>query len=547
MTNGKPRSIMNDKQNDKDGMVDDKDGKPRSTMNDKQNDKDGMVDDKDKPHNEPPVLNIACSRVFVNACKKKKTSGTADVGLIGLGPMGKALALNLREKGYVVAVYNRTKERTDEFMHENGDDDMHADSVSENDSKNDDKTSDTNDNKNDNISKNNVKNGVDKTNDNENKDDSKNGYFIYTYDLQTLVGTVNRPAIIITIVKSAGTDSVLAHIAPLLTSTDYVLDFSNSTPDMTEARAGTFSFQYMGIGISGGTQGARSNGGIMVGGPATAYHDIQHVLSSLSTSVGYFGSGGAGHFVKMVHNSVEYALMSVIVEMASILRRMKRQALLRRWNEEMRMYLISALCTVMESAETARVDARVDMKGTGQWVLRECAGVSSTLLLNSAIEQRMGTCTGQSGNAGKCDGKTGRKRLGISRLLTLAQPSDSALKNALVFCLKQCYHEGIAVLRGSQQYAIDVPSVLRVWRHGCIVESALLDDLHISTDHLRDVKRVMAYAIGKNIRVATISNCYYKMVGSDEQLAWLACMRDYFGDHGVYVNGEKTNIAWKKG
>ncbi|ELQ75738.1 6-phosphogluconate dehydrogenase, partial [Trachipleistophora hominis] len=291
----------------------------------------------------------------------RTTNKQAQVGLIGLAPMGRALALNLRDKGYVVAVYNRTESRTREFEKEcekefEEVDNKGRDDVKDNKGKdNKDKDNDTKDKSiNDKSTRDNDASGNDESSTRLCDDDTSTsntnstptkGTFIYTYTINAFINALQQPRKILTIIKSDATDDLLAQLIPLLSKNDYILDFSNSTPDITEIRTRDTPCHYLGIGISGGTEGARNNGGLMVGGPSAAYAAVQPILFSISNSVGYFGDGGSGHFVKMVHNAVEYALMGVIAEFWEVLDRLGKHELMASWNEDMRMYLVEAAGT----------------------------------------------------------------------------------------------------------------------------------------------------------------------------------------------------------
>lgn len=497
-----------------------------------------------------------------------ETNKLADLGVIGLAPMGKALALNLREKGYTVAVFNRTAKKVKELEEECALDGKTSDTL-----KNEDDEAESRHDGNDKTTEKRKtslveKKDKEKTGEAEAKRTSeaelmrtgedatsslKKGSFIFTYNIEQFTKSLKNPKKIITIVKGTGTDEVISHLSPFLSRCDFILDFSNSTPDITEKRQKSAKCNFLGVGISGGTEGARNNGGVMVGGASQTYATVQEILHSISNSVGYFGEGGSGHFVKMVHNAIEYALMGVLAEFYELLVKIKRTEWIFKWNEEIRMYLIDALESVVKNERFKEIEGRVEMKGTGMWVLKEMAGRCRTVLLGSAIDQRIGSQEIEE----KKDEKTEetkentiitRSRTNLKRALkavTFSLLNEKSAKNALLFCLKMCYREGIDMLENNGIYNINVKEAVRVWRKGCIIQSNIIDEA-IDVKHLKDVKKIMLYAVNKDVRMGTISNCYYKKIKCEKQVMILAGMRDYFGAHGVYINNEQVNIEWEK-
>ncbi|ELA47236.1 hypothetical protein VCUG_01232 [Vavraia culicis subsp. floridensis] len=493
----------------------------------------------------------------------------AQLGVIGLAPMGRALALNLRDKGYVVAVYNRTGSRTKEFEEEcerEGETIKTGEEESRADESGNDRTASGREAKD--------KAGSNEANANVAGDKTaQKGSFIYTYAIDEFVRSLQAPRKVLAIIKSDATDELMALMSPHLSKDDYFLDFSNSTPDVTELRSRNTNYHYLGIGISGGTEGARNNGGLMVGGPSSSYAVVQPILMSISNSVGYFGDNASGHFVKMVHNAIEYALMGVIAEFYEVLNKLGKEDLMAKWNEETKMYLVDAALQVTGNERFDKIEGRVEMKGTGAWVLKEMSGRCRTLLLNSAIDQRMssmhGTTHGAQDGSGQQDNTVitkakskdttdsdapsdnvlvAKSKLSLKKafkMISFSALSEKCLKNAFIFCLKMCYKEGLDILRNNGTYNINVKEAVRVWKKGCIIQSDIIDE-EIDAKHCRDLKKVILYAVNKNIRIANASNCYYKEMRDDRQIMLLAGLRDYFGAHGVYIDGEWTNIEWRK-
>ena len=201
-----------------------------------------------------------------------------NIGLIGLAVMGKNLALNIADHGYSVSVYNRSGERTNNLVNE-----------------------------------------------------AKDKKIVGTYSLEEFVDSLEKPRRIILMVKAGkAVDDMIKQLIPLLSPGDLIMDGGNSNYIDTMKRSKMLqekNIHYLGTGISGGEEGARFGPAIMPGGSLEAYRMIEKVLNDVSAKVDgepcstYIGKDGAGHFVKMVHNGIEYADMQLIVEAYSILSR----------------------------------------------------------------------------------------------------------------------------------------------------------------------------------------------------------------------------------
>jgi len=207
-----------------------------------------------------------------------ETTATCDIGITGLATMGANLARNAAHKGYAVAVHNRTAAKTDELLAAHG----------------------------------------------------SEGSFVGAHDAATFVAALRRPRAIVMMVKAgAPVDAVIAELAPLLERDDILIDGGNSLFADTERRAAdaaTLGIRYLGVGVSGGEEGALLGPSMMPGGDAAAYERVRPIFEKMAAQVDgtpcctYIGPGGAGHFVKMVHNGIEYADMQLIAEAYDILR-----------------------------------------------------------------------------------------------------------------------------------------------------------------------------------------------------------------------------------
>ena len=267
----------------------------------------------------------------------------ADIGLVGLGTMGRNLVLNLADHGFAVAVYNRTEAKTREFM-----------------------------------------------------DQEVGGRAIRAgYTLAEFVGHLKQPrALIILVAAGPPVDAVIDELLPLLASGDLLIDGGNSFFKDTERRGRALAEKgllYLGLGISGGEEGARHGPSLMPGGPREAYARVQPILEAAAAQVrgepcvAYLGGGAAGHYVKMVHNGIEYAIMELLAESYDLLRRGLDLSLgeiaeiFEGWNRgELASYLVEITGPILRRADGKTGQPLIDLimdqarqKGTGKWTSQE--------------------------------------------------------------------------------------------------------------------------------------------------------------------------------
>jgi 6-phosphogluconate dehydrogenase len=268
--------------------------------------------------------------------------GEARVGLVGLAVMGANLALNIAEKGFPVAVYNRTTERTREFMSDAGD---LAQRLTPCETPAD------------------------------------------------LVAALSTPrAIIIMVQAGAAVDAVIAQLSPLLDEGDMIIDAGNANFHDTRRREETLratGLSFIGMGVSGGEEGARHGPSIMVGGKAESFAVIRDIIEAIAAKyegqpcAAHLGPDGAGHFVKTVHNGIEYGDMQMIAEVWGLMRdgmgRSHAEAgkLFAEWNRgPLKSYLVEISATVLQAADpatgkpiVAMILDRAGQKGTGRWTV----------------------------------------------------------------------------------------------------------------------------------------------------------------------------------
>ncbi|MEM9031575.1 MAG: NAD(P)-binding domain-containing protein, partial [Pseudomonadota bacterium] len=286
----------------------------------------------------------------------------AEIGLIGLGTMGAMLSLNIAEKGHRIAVYNRTKSRTSEFMDEAG---------------------------------------------------TLAGMLTPTETLEELVDAIAPPrAIILMVPAGKPVDDQIGALRPLLGKDDLIIDAGNANFRDTRARAlraESEGWPFLGIGVSGGSEGARFGPSIMGGGPRAAWDRVAHILTAVAAKyrgeacATWMGTGGAGHFVKTVHNGIEYADMQLIAEIYGILRDgLGRDAntiakTFARWNDgPLKSYLIEISGKVSAVTDTRTGGPLLDVildragqKGTGRWTVIEAQEAGAPVpVIEAAVAAR---------------------------------------------------------------------------------------------------------------------------------------------------------------
>lgn len=367
-------------------------------------------------------------------------------GLIGLAVMGENLALNVERNGFPIAVYNRSREKTDTFMATRA-------------------------------AGKNVK---------------------PTYSLAELVQSLERPRKILIMVKAgAPVDAVINELKPLLEPEDILIDGGNSLFSDTDRRTAELEaagLQFIGMGVSGGEEGALNGPSLMPGGQFSAYKSLEPIVTKIAAQVDdgpcvtYIGPGSAGHYVKMVHNGIEYGDMQLIAEAYDLLKTglgMGAQELhdtFQAWNQtELSSFLIEItadIFTKMDEDGTPLVEKILDkagQKGTGKWT------VESAFDLGVPIPTMIAAVTARVISSYKTD------RVAASKVLTSYTDGKytgdraefiDAVRDAL-YCSKICsYAQGMALLaRASQEmnYNLNLGEIARIWKGGCIIRAGFLN------------------------------------------------------------------------
>ncbi|MFH1595413.1 MAG: NADP-dependent phosphogluconate dehydrogenase [Pseudomonadota bacterium] len=385
-----------------------------------------------------------------------------DLGLIGLGVMGRNFVLNLADHGFAVAVYNRTAEKTREFLdQEVGPRDIRA-----------------------------------------------------GYSLKEFGGLLKKPRAIIMLV-SAGqpVDAVIREVMPFLEAGDLLIDSGNSHFTDTNRRAKQVAGKgllYMGMGISGGQAGARHGPSLMPGGPKAGYERIRPMMEAAAAKVNgapcvaYLGPGSAGDYVKMVHNGIEYGFMELIAETYDLLKRGLGltpgdiKDIYEGWNQsELNSFLVGITAAILgrqdEGSGQPLVEVILDQakqKGTGMWTSWDAMDLQvGTPTIDVAVMMRdLSGCKGERQTASQVL-QGPRLVFGGDRERFLAK-----LKNALYAGMIVTYAQGLALLRKASEvygYGLDLEAVARIWRGGCIIRAALLEDIRAAFRNRPDLPNLL--------------------------------------------------------
>ncbi len=316
--------------------------------------------------------------------------------------------------------------------------------------------------------------------------------------LEAMVALLKKPRKMILLVPAGKpVDAVLTSIQPLLSPEDVVIDGGNShytdTLRRIEAQS-TMGFHFMGMGISGGELGARTGPSIMPGGNYEAYLNVQPVLEAIAAKangepcVAYMGKGAAGHYVKMVHNGIEYAIMQLLAEVYDLLQHgqgytnEQLHQLFRQWNEgDLQSYLMEITAAIFlqkdELAEGELLDSILDVagsKGTGKWTSQSAMDLGTAIpVIDAAVTMRSisGLKTNRIQAAGLYSPPS--KAIAIE-----PEEFEQQLHDALVSAIIICYAQGLAMLqKASTELGFEIPlqDAVKVWRQGCIIRSAMLE------------------------------------------------------------------------
>jgi len=377
---------------------------------------------------------------------------TADIGVIGLGVMGENLALNMDDHGYRVALWNHTQEKVTRLIQQAG----------------------------------------------------ASRQWIGTRTLEAFTAALRRPRRILLMIKAgAPVDEMLERLVPLLSPDDVIVDGGNSLFTDTRRREvalNAHGVRFIGMGVSGGEEGARHGPSLMPGGARSAYDLLRPILESIAAKtdsgpcVTYVGPDGAGHFVKTVHNGIEYGVMQAIAETYDLLHRAlglsaaRTAALFAEWNRgPLESYLaeISSQVLAVRDPETGKplVEMILDQagqKGTGKWTAQAALDLGVPVpTIAAAIDARiLSSMKAERVNASKLLGSADR-----TALTGDADEMIDAIRDGLAAATICCYAQGMALLSAASaeyDWNVELQEIARIWKGGCIIRARLLDTIMLA-------------------------------------------------------------------
>jgi 6-phosphogluconate dehydrogenase len=450
----------------------------------------------------------------------------ADIGVTGLAVMGRNLARNLARHGHTVALHNRTSSRTRSLVAEHGDE----------------------------------------------------GTFVPAESMAQFVASLRRPRAVIVMVKAGDpTDAVIDELLPLLDIDDIVVDCGNAHFQDTRRREHALrehGIHFVGCGVSGGEEGALLGPSIMPGGSAQSYEKLGPIFESIAAQVDgtpccvHVGPDGAGHFVKMVHNGIEYADMQLIAEAYDLLRAgldtspAELADVFRSWNGgDLESFLIEITAEVLgqQDAATGRpfIDIVLDeaeQKGTGRWTVQSALdlGVPITGIAEATFARSLSGHAEQRGPAREAFGSS-TAALDIADRDAFVEDVRRALYASKVVAYAQGFDH---ISAGSAEFgwSVDRGAMATIWRGGCIIRARFLDRIREAYEADRDLpsllvapyfasavqdgvdawRRVVASAARAGIPTPAFSSslAYYDGLRRDRlPAALIQGLRDYFGAH----------------
>ena len=392
--------------------------------------------------------------------------GKSDIGLIGLAVMGQNLVLNMESKGYSVSVYNRTEKATKQFI--------------EGPAKGKDRIT-------------------------------------ATYSIEELVKSLKKPRKIMMMVKAGPpVDSVIEQLLPYLDKGDIIIDGGNSYFKDTIRRCKELEGKgilYLGVGVSGGEEGALKGPSIMPGGSFEAWEQVKDILIDISAKVDgesccdYIGPDGAGHYVKMVHNGIEYGDMELISEAYFIMAELldlsvhEMQEVFQTWNKGvLNSYLIEITADILGKIDDETGSPMVDIildkagqKGTGKWTSQEALelGVAAPTIAEAVFARCMSAMKGE--------------RVAASKILPgpcMERCKFDGDKNQLIddigkalYASKICsYAQGFDLMKKASEvygWDLDLGNIALLWRGGCIIRAQFLKDIKAAYDRNESLANLM--------------------------------------------------------
>ena len=457
--------------------------------------------------------------------KQKKS----DVGLIGLAVMGENLALNMERNGWKVSVYNRTYPKFEEGV-------------------------------------------VDRFIEGRGKGKNFEGYT----DIASFVSSIQTPRKIMMMVRAGNpVDELMEQLFPHLSPGDILIDGGNSNFEDTNRRvewAESKGFLFVGSGVSGGEEGALNGASIMPGGSKAAWKEIKPLLQSIAAKAEdgtpcceWVGPAGSGHFVKMIHNGIEYGDMQLIGEAYWLMKRLlhlsneEMSEMFAQWNQgKLKSYLVEITANILKYKDkdgSYLIDNILDaagQKGTGKWSVINAMNLGMPLgLIASAVFERSLSAQKEMRVSAAEKYKRGQTDVAYPREDLLKDIKEALYASKLV-----SYAQGFAVLqKASEDYdwGLDLASIARMWRAGCIIRSAFLNDIAAAfekerpkhlllasyfnkqiEDSIEGWKQLVSFTMLQELPIPAFSsalNYFYSLTSESLPANMIQAQRDYFGAH----------------
>jgi 6-phosphogluconate dehydrogenase len=455
---------------------------------------------------------------------------TSDLGVYGLGVMGANVARNFASRGHKVSVFNRNTSVTDQFI----------------------------------------------------ADFSSEGTFSPSHTVDDFVASLDSPKrVFIMVPAGAATDAVIDQIVPLLSPGDVLVDLGNAHFADTRRREEAIrpsGVMYFGVGVSGGEEGALKGPSIMPGGDKNSYQHIAPFIESIAAQAdgqpccGWVGPDGAGHFVKMIHNGIEYADMQFIAEAYDLLRKVDGLNPLqiaeefKKWNSG----LLGSYLTEVTVEVLGHIDSKTDkpfidvisdraaQKGTGKWTIETATDLGSPVTaISAAVAARMLSSADES-------------RKSVQSLLSAKVPDSGEsilgyVEDALWVAKVIAYSEGVSLIkRANKEFSWEIQpgQVIALWRGGCIIRAELLKDIKaafeinpdletlLSSPHFakeiqkrqESLRKLIQIAVGAGVPTMALSSALNYLDFMQQPRASTALiqgMRDFFGSHTYGRNDEE--------
>lgn len=455
-----------------------------------------------------------------------------EIALIGLSVMGQNLALNIAEN-HSIAVYNRTESKTKEFMEKK-------------------------------VKTENIK---------------------ASYDLKDLLSSLTKPRKIMLMIKAGEpVDLVIESLLPYLENDDIIIDGGNSHFKDTNRRTKKLAekgIRYLGVGISGGEYGALHGPSIMPGGNKEAYQEVEEILKDAAAKtekgacVSYLGPDSAGHYVKMIHNGIEYGIMEITAEIYDYMRKVmalepsQMSEIFAEWNQDFQSYLVEITAKILKKEDPQNGEKLINLildkakhKGTGKWSVQNAldlgvavptinAGVNARLLSALKTERVENSKEFHSADRAKVENE-------------LIIPK---LKSALYFASVIAYAEGFKLLQSASKeynYQLNYQEIARIWEDGCIIRSAILEAIQksfadnnnlntlIKAEFFKDRLKAAGADLEEIFTTAALSELpltalhaasdYFNSLKSENLPANLIqAQRDFFGAH-TYQRRDKEGV-----